>query len=330
MMPDTLRHSSTSRQAAAHLRHLRATLYPADPLPNIIPGGGISLLAGASGVGKTAFMSWVATRFRDQLPLFGHQPNPIPKQALLAMDRSWVGSTSRWFELVGYADICAYSPLDDPDFKPARFARKSELMKILDECLTRLEPLPPGSLVYIDPLSPFLGGDLNKYADCANACMQIRAICRERKITILGTAHSAKQKADRKEQYRRPQDRILGTTAQHGYTDTQMYLCAPEEAGTPYYQFLWNPHHAREESFDLDRDTQTGLFIPPDLTKRPPEQLTILAILDGAEDHTLPLKELSAQSGLSDGTLARHLQVLIDQQMVVKVGRGVYALAARH
>ncbi len=79
---------------------------------------------------------------------------------------------------------------------------------------------------------------------------------------MIGTAHAAKQKADKNERYLRPQDRILGSTALFGYTDTQMYLAAPDETGSKdgVYTFFWNPHHAPPAAFPLTRDSE-GRFV---------------------------------------------------------------------
>ena len=38
--------------------------------------------------------------------------------------------------------------------------------------------VPPGTIVYVDPLAPFLGGNLNDYDACATACVKLRpAMC---------------------------------------------------------------------------------------------------------------------------------------------------------
>ena len=49
-----------------------------DPIPRIIPAYGISLLAGAPNVGKTALLASMARSFRDNRLIFGHQPSVVP------------------------------------------------------------------------------------------------------------------------------------------------------------------------------------------------------------------------------------------------------------
>lgn len=308
----------------AALRAHRAADYPPDPIAEIIPGGGISIIAGASGIGKTAFLAWWATRFRDHLPVFGHPTVALPEQVMLAIDRSWIQSTSKWFEAVGYPEIRAYSPLDDPAFRPAKMRSKQHRIVLLQDFLDRLSPLAPGTLVYVDPLAPFLGGNLNDYDACATACMEIREVCRARRITIIGTAHTAKLKADPKDRYARVQDRILGSAALLGYTDTQMYLAAPEETGHNYYEFFWNPHHAPKATFQLERDPKNGLFIPPGEGSRQTEQQAILDYLAAQPDRTARFVELLTGVSLPKATLHRHLQALIKDGLVISPAKGLY------
>jgi hypothetical protein len=312
----------------AKLRAARALDYPPDPIPEIIPGGGISIIAGASGIGKTALLAWIATRFRDHAPLFGHPTGAIPEQVMLAIDRSWIQSTSKWFEAVGYPEIRAYSPLDDTSFKPTSMRNKNNRLALLRSMLDKFTPLAAGSLVYIDPLAPFLGGNLNDYDACATACMEIRELARQRRITVIGTAHTAKLKADPKDRYARVQDRILGSAALLGYTDTQMYLAAPAETGHRYYEFMWNPHHAAQQTFKLDRDPSNGLFIPPGEGKNTDEQQSILAFLKAQPDHTARFVEILTAVPLPKSTIHYHLQILISDGLVEQAGRGLYRFVA--
>lgn len=312
------------------LRAKRAAEYPADPIPEILPGGGISLIAGASGIGKTAFLAWWTTRIRDGLPIFGYPTAPIPQQAILAIDRSWVQSTSKWFEAVGYPDIRAYSPPDDPAIKPARWRNKAHRISLLTEFLDKLGPLIPGAVVYVDPLAPFLGGNLLDYDSCAVACLEIRDICRQRRITIIGTAHTAKMKNDQKDRYARLQDRILGSTALLGYTDTQMYLAGPQETDTGLYAFFWNPHHAPQATFWLDRDPATGLFIPAGEKPRNEEQQAILTFLREQPKLKARFIEIHAAVPVSKSSLHYHLQELTRDGLVSQVGRGIYQANATH
>jgi AAA domain len=293
-----------------------------DPLPDIIPFGGISLLAGAPNVGKTALLAWLARAFRDRLPIFGRQPTPLPAIGIISADRGWARGAGEWFKRVGFADVRYYSMADDPTFDPRSLRRKFERTLLLAQFIDTLG-LPPGSLLLIDPLSLFMGGNLLDYDGCAVACYEIRRILAKRGLTAICTAHSIKLKADRKDRYLRPQDQILGSTAIFGFSDTQMYLASPEEIDKPYYLFFWNSHVCKPESFPLERDEQ-GLFVPYSGADQGNCTRVLQLFPDDAEIGLGLLCELAERIPLSRATVKRVLEVLIERERVVKVRHGIY------
>jgi hypothetical protein len=171
--------------------------------------------------------------------------------------------------------------VDDPAFNPKLLRRKFERTDLLFRFADPLQ-LPRGSLLIVDPISLFLGGKLNEYDDCAVACCEIRDGLRRRGLSILSTAHAGKLKADASERYLRLQDQILGSTALFGFTDSQMYLASPQETGKSTYTFLWAPHTAPTETFDLRRD-ERGVFSLVDQDQDKVKLLLALFPVDGAE-----------------------------------------------
>jgi hypothetical protein len=300
-----------------------------DPLPLILPAGGISLLAGAPNVGKTALLATVARDFRDTRPIFGHQPTPLPGIGVINADRSWARGAGIWFARAGFPEVRAYSMSDDPGFDPRTLRRRFERTQRLADFIDRLA-LPPGSLVLVDPISLFLGGNLLDYDGCAVACHEIRQLLRVRGLTMIAAAHSSKLKADKRERYVRLQDQILGSTAIYGFCDTQMVLASPEETGKPYYTFLWHSHLAQPELFPLERDDQ-GLFFP--YTGADSANCArVLALLpeDGTETTLGVLVELAEAIPLSRATVKRALEKLVDLGSVEKIRHGVYRRVVTH
>ncbi len=252
--------------------------FPADPLPPLVFGGSVNILAGASGTGKTALIAQWAVSLRDRTPLLGHEVGEIASIGVISADRSWEKSTGMWFERAGWPDVPHYSLQDDPGFKIERLANRRELVPILGECLNALN-LPWGSWVWVDPMGLFLGGDLNNYYACLVACSTIRRLCRTRGYSMTGAAHASKQIADPKRRYLRPQDKIAGSTALLGYSDTQFYLASPEEINADYYLLHVNSHHAPPANYRLDR-LDNGLFSTPEsiLSTRRPQGMFVEAI----------------------------------------------------
>jgi hypothetical protein len=313
-----------------------------DPMPPVILRHSVNLLAGAPGTGKTAFLVYMVQTLQHRRPFFTLPAATQPiYQAFIGADRSWDDSTRKWFDVQGIdADhFPHYSLQDDRQFQKSRLRKKHERIAIFKECLDKVSPegtgiFPTPSLIYVDPLALFLGGNLLDYDTCLVACSELREICIDKGICIVGTAHAAKQKADKKETYLRLQDRILGSAALFGYTDTQLYLASPEETDRSTYTFLWAPHHAKSQMFAMTRDEE-GRFVPVDnqplestaAAGKPPKALAdvdwLLTLLAEPKKAT-ELVEVGAERSVSRMTVYRRLNALCEQGRVKQVSRGVY------
>lgn len=278
------------------------------------------MLAGSSGVGKTCLMAWVLKRLKDGLPVFDHPVNTPTKLGFICADRGYL-TALYWLEKAEYPDVAFYSLADDVAFNTSRLRSKVSLIKILGECLDKLQ-LPPGALVVVDPLAIFMGGNLNDYMNCAVACLEMRRECSRRQLTMIGTAHASKQKSDRKERYQRLQDRILGSSAQLGYADTQLYLASPEETQERFYTFLWHPHTAPPEVFPLGRNKE-GLFVPWAESQQSEAEIKILQSITTAEEGTA-FAEILITTEVPRATVFRYLKEMVDDGRLLKVGHGRY------
>lgn len=296
-----------------------------DVIPYLLPGGGISLLAGAPNLGKTALLASLFRDLRDGRPIFGHQPRAVPGIGLICADRGWRTGAGVWFERAGFPEITRYVMRDD-GFSYKRLRNKFDRPDVLFSLIDSLK-LPPLSVVSVDPISLFLGGNLLDYDLCASAAGQIGSYLREKRYTMLSTAHTAKLKADKRERYMRMTDQMFGSTAISGFSDSQLYLAGPQELGKSYYMLVWHPHAAKEEQHLLDRD-EHGLFTPwlgadaPTLARvlslfpEPPATVALAALV-----------ELAQVFPLSKSTVHRVLDRLMLDGAVERAGRGQYRKA---
>jgi biotin operon repressor len=237
---------------------------PPDPLPPVLSACTLNLLAGGSGVGKTALLAMLCRKLVHGELIFGYQPAPnIPAVAYIGLDRPWEGDTEKWFQKVGLPDIPHYSLLDDESFDLKALAKMTpgSGAEILKQLVQKLN-LPPGSVVIVDPIALLIGGDMNSYTKVALGCIHLYRVIKQLGICVIGVDHSSKQKGGDDAKYTRLQDRISGSMAKLGYSATQMYLASPEECGSDYHTFLWNPHHAPSQQFQLRQDPSNGLFLP--------------------------------------------------------------------
>lgn len=131
-------------------------------------------------------------------------------------------------------------------------APKMLLEKILDKKFTI-----DFDLLVIDPIGLFINGNLNSYQTVARSMMILNRIAIEKNITIIGTHHSTKAKHEVK--FRRPQDRISGSSALLGYSGTQMVLVPTDEDDTPYDTFYIISHTHEPMKIEMERG-QNGYF----------------------------------------------------------------------
>ena len=294
---------------------------PDDLIPHFLPGGGISLLAGAPSVGKTAWVASLLFALRHAMPVFGH-PTRIVSIGYVNVDRGWEKGAGLWLRRAGVI-VPHYSLNDDPNFDPKLLRRKIDRIDLLAQLIDRLN-LPTDSLVVVDPVTLFLGGNLLDYDACACACLGIRAYLRLRRLTLLALVHAGKLKADKSDRYVRATDRVLGSTAITGFSDAVLYLASPEEVGKPYYELTWQPHGAKAETHKLERDAH-GLFVPYSGVDNEKKARVLSCLPDNGEPTTLrAIVEAAEQFNLSQSTVQRTLNELLDDGRIDKPSHNKY------
>ncbi len=316
-----------------------------DPLPPVLSKCTLNLLAGASGVGKTSLIAYMASCLIHGVPLFDRQPTAIPKVAYIGADRPWTGDTELWFNAYGIPDIAHYSLIEDDGFEMSRFLLPKSGMhaSIFADILDGLE-LPPGSVVFADPIAMFIGGDQNHYIRVATGCVNLYKVIRKRQLCVVGVDHSSKQKGDSDSRYTRLQDRISGSMAKLGYTATQMYLAGPEEMNEDCHTFLWNPHHAKSQTFKLHQNPLDGTFAytgetPEHRTATPapphtpegelsPAVQSLLLCIPAAPSFISTATLIQQSDTASRATIYRYLKELEAARLVAQLGRGIWQRTA--
>jgi hypothetical protein len=304
-----------------------------DPIPGIMPFGTLTMLSGAPGAGKTAMIAEWYVRLRDGRSIWGYLTNPPTGFAYIASDRSW-SSHQQWFDLAGMPDIPRYSLADDPHFD-IKDIEESKALAMFHDALKQCnngEPPIPGSFVTVDPVTPlFIAGSPNASRPVAKTLLAMSREARSFQITLLLVGHFGKQPADRNARYQRPQDRIAGSGAFSGFSDTQMYLCEPDPPDHPFHLFGWNPRHQRPEDFMCQRN-EHGLFVPYDVMKEDSVASEVFDCLEPAGPTSIArIKDRARDDhNHSPMTVKRALVRLIEQGRIVKIKRGLYARVRVH
>lgn len=306
-----------------------------DPIPGIIPFGTVTIFAGAPGVGKTAMLSDWIVRWRDGKTIWGHPTNAPSQFCYIAADRQWA-SHQQWFNRAGYPDIPRYSVADDARFDLTELLKPFNALDLFRRSLDKAnngQPPIPGAHVFVDPVSPvFIAGSPNNSRDVARTLLNMSRECQQRQINITCAAHFAKQLADIKSRYARPQDRISGSGAFSGFSDTQIYLIDPELPDHPFHVLGWNPRLSQPEEFLCTRDAETGLFIPYDVIREDEIASRVLDCFEatGATSLAVIVERVLLQHGYSRMAVRRAIGRLIEQGRVCKLGRGKYQRVKVH
>lgn len=314
---------------------------PDDIITDIFPGGEIHFLSGASGAGKTAWSASFLKALEEGAPvLSGFTARRPAHIGILASDRPWKDH-AKWFAAAGLPDIAHYSLIDDPAFVDGSQLRskRTDRFKLFVAALDRLWAGPPpfDSLTIVDPISLFLGGNPLDYDRVYSYLLDINQLCIRCGCTILALAHTGKQKADPADRYTRPQDRILGTTAQTGCAGTTFHLSPPSETGEDWYELAWMPHHAPAGVQRLERDDQTGLFkqcafwAPSAADKADDEKRAAVLSQLPADGSDIANKDLLANVmavlNLKKAMAYRHIQKAAALRLIIQTRPGHWRLA---
>jgi hypothetical protein len=301
----------------------------ADPIEHLMPHGSISTLSGASGVGKTAFLAGMVRKWQLGLELFGLKTTMPPAIGMLACDRPWRDHQA-WFDRAGCDPFPHYS-LRDEAYAWELLRDSKSVPKVFGGLVDSLK-LPPGSLLIVDPISLFIPGRLFDYKDVAIGLGLLDAQLKARQLTTLGVFHVAKQKGNKNDRYMRPQDRILGSSALIGYSETAFYLISPEEAERRTYEFGIISHQLKSTAYQYTRNDK-GLFVPAEIFDDVQEEESALSLLpaDGGALTTAQWAvEIQRAMGCSMSTAERLMRKLRRAERVVRMGKGKYRVAIPH
>jgi hypothetical protein len=294
------------------------TTWP-DPIPGLLPFGTLTIFAGAPGVGKTTMLLEWLRRWRDGRTICTHPTTGPTWVYYVCADRGLLRED--FYALAGFSEqLSFYSVVSaDSGLNVDDLQKSTHGKDLLRHVLTALQPIP-GSHLIIDPISPlFISGSPNAQRDVAASLIRLSRTIEEYQINITGTAHFGKQKADKNDRYRRPQDRISGSGAFSGYSDTQIYLVDPE-VKQPYYLLGWNPRYSKPEEHKFTREQWFVPYIGLDDVGVDPDRPTQIAELlpvDGLR--YTEWSDLAQHTfSISERTFERAFALLKDRGIILK------------
>lgn len=286
-------------------------------IDSLIPANQITLLAGASGAGKTTLIMQILSAVQQNQLVFGYPARPDLRVGYLAADRTWDDYVLLSQRIgLDLSNIAIQTLIDDTTIDMKRF--EDAPMDTLKSILTRMLPR---DLIICDPFVFFLGVHPNNWQGVGSRMVQVSRWCKEHNVAILGTHHATKARTDFG--FLRPQDRISGSSALHGFTATQMFLDTPEESQKLFFEWHIVSRHAPQLTIQLQR-TSTGAFeLSTDLS---PAQVILHAFPNTGE--CISRKQLLTRvANISPRTLDRWLPQLAADGVLVREDLGQYRLA---
>jgi hypothetical protein len=185
-------------------------------------------------------------------------------------------------------------------------------------------------LVMVDAIGAWLGkGLINEYRAVADYLRTLARICKVRHITILGTTHSAKNLTDAR--YENARERILGSAAWAGFSDTVMIvepIQAKDVMERRRYLYVM-PRNAPAVRYQLTLDEHGRV---PGLMAKGDEYLEfrLSQLPAGTEVTTQSLLGWGSEAGMSPRGTERWIEgASRTGGKLAKAGRGRYTVTMR-
>lgn len=187
---------------------------------DILPAEEVHIVAGPSGAGKTTWLFQMMGDWIAGAPIAGCTSRPSA-WLYVACDRS-KEATKRTLERTGVA-----LPVNHLISLVDSHESSMSALSLFNRCRTRL---PEGGVVFVDGLISLLAGNPNDYQAVRSLLVDLTRGCKRDHLTIVATTHATKTREG--ERFLNPRQRILGSVAFGGFSDT-VILIEPADQENP-------------------------------------------------------------------------------------------------
>lgn len=311
-------------KADAECEAILADAPPPGRLPYLIegmlPAGQVHLLGGPSGGGKTTLAFQMIKALETGTPFLGRQTRQV-KVAYISGDRPSLS-------VLETQDRCGvgfpvFSAVDE----------KLECEDLITKIFPRLPAVTGGKpdFIYIDGFTAFVpGGFHNNYSIVAKWLAGLQRYCRRMGITILGACHTAKTKQG--EMFTNPRQRILGSVAWAGFSETVLIIepLEDEKAKDKRVVHILPRNHSGENMI-LKFNAEGQLQLPDKIAHA--ETITSF-IMDGIIEGLIPgdqvlysfLRDSAVNKGVNLRTFDRWLAKFVDDGKLKREKKGIYVV----
>jgi len=293
-----------------------ASLSAADPkylVDQIFPAHEVHIIAGASGSGKTTLIFQLLDDLIDGKLIFGEHSHPVDV-AYVAIDRS-EAAIQRTLERVNPRHkVLAMSVISDKI--------DTNLDVIINKVLSRQSRT---KLVVLDGIAKLVPKcDLKDYGKVSDFLMQCTRLCEARKLTILGAGHNAKVK--RGEEYQNPRERVLGSAAWGGFSETVIDITAPnpDDPDDPSRTIAILTHNSRPKKLAYTFNDDGRLVPVEDYNEYLELDIWLVSLGRGVEFDTRALHQVATQKQIPERSMWRWVADCIEKSKLEKIKRGAY------
>jgi len=290
---------------------------------NLFPTRRIHIICGPVGSGKTTLEFQLAQAVLDKASFLGEPTHNVEGVVFLSADRSR-RETHATLRRMGMLSLI---PKIKWVFTQERTNPVPSNLEMLIDWNTR-----PGQMLIVEPLAYFIqdgngkSGDPNNYGHVSHFLEKIKGAVEKRDITLVSSLHPPKAKKG--EGYQATREKLLGSTAWAGWTDTMMFIEPekPEDPDDPYRKLFVLPRNTRSRVLDYMQEPEHGLLAPTNV-KSIIHKSTLDKALEAWEQETWTrgdANDWAIAAGLSPETAKKWLQQMDTDKRIKRVERGVY------
>lgn len=279
-------------------------------MDELFPVREINMIAGASGAGKSTWLTQMIDKWLKREPIEGFTSYPRPF-IYLSLDRSAEGC-QRTFKRVK-VDISNWIVI-----VPEGAERHEPLTHLLGKLLLQY---PETRVFFIEAFTSTMDKP-NDYKLVSTFLTTLQDFCVKNDVTIVGVGHVAKTKEG--ENYTDLRQRLLGSVAWGGFIEGIVYIQQkqadnPED---PRREITFLPRNAAPNKKKME--FREGKLVHSDVVPENNYQRLEKCLNGYNEGESMTIAQLTAGSGLPESSLHYEINKFVQKGLLRKVSKGTY------
>lgn len=272
-------------------------------LEDVFPTHEISLIAGASGAGKTTWLMQMIDAWKKGEKVCGLESYPRPF-IYISLDRS-AKSCKHVFER---------TKVDSDDWDIITLDKSDSLITMPQIVEAIAKQRPDVKVLFIEGFATRVPqGKLGDYSTVANYLLELRGMCEKHGITIVGVVHRAKTKEG--EEYKDMREKVLGSVGWGAYAEGLVYIEQIGNGGadSPLRDLWFLPRNSKNRKFKMV--FEDGRLSPYE--EKSKNEVAVWNFVRIAPGVFSP-KQIVEKTGMSESSVHVELKKLLEKDRVRK------------